>query len=119
MVVARSSCVFFSFIFLIGCASVGVNFSSGKMSSSQALYDKAQKLYQSEKYEEAKEYFHQFLSENPDEPLKTIAMYSLGYCYQMTGDIKEAKSLYHRVVTLGTGDSFWIEVARKRVEEME
>lgn len=110
--------IFNLLIFLVGCASGEIDLSSAKISS-QAIYDKAQKYYQTQKYDDAKEYFHEFLAENPDEPLKTIAMYYLGHCYQMTGDLKEAKSIYNRVVTNATGDEFWIGVARRRIAELE
>ena len=110
---------FVSIIFLVGCASLSLHPRLGSVSPAQSLYDKAQKLYQGQKYEAAQEYFHEFLAGNPDEPLRSIAMYYLGHCYQMMGDIKEAKSLYHRIVTNATGDEFWIGVARKRLEELE
>ena len=106
-------------ILIVGCAAGSDPLSPGTIPSSQSSYKNAQKYYQAQKYDDAKEYFHEFLAENPDEPLKSIAMYYLGHCYQMTGDIKEAKSIYHRVVTNATGDEFWIGVARRRLEDLE
>ena len=101
-----------------GCASTGIAPSvSGTASAS--VYEKGKKLYLAKNYDAAKEYFHDFLAQSPEEPLKTIAMYQLGFCYQMTGDLKEARAFYHRIVTEGTGDEFWIGVTRRRLEEME
>ena len=111
-----------TFIFIlflcVGCASTETA-PSFSTPSATAVYDKGKKLYQAQKYDAAKEYLHDFLSQSPSEPLKTIAMYQLGFCYQMIGDLKEARALYHRIVTEATGDEFWIGLARKRVAEME
>ena len=112
----------FVFVFILflcaGCASTEI-VPSLSAPSATAVYGKGKKLYQAQKYDAAKEYLHDFLSQTPSEPLKTIAMYQLGFCYQMTGDLKEARAFYHRIVTEATGDEFWIGVARKRITEME
>ena len=110
---------FVSILFLCaGCASTE-NTSSVSGPASASVYEKGKKLYLAKNYDAAKEYFHDFLAQSPEEPLKTIAMYQLGFCYQMTGDLKEARAFYHRIVTEGTGDEFWIGLTHRRIDEME
>ncbi len=84
------------------------------------VYNKAVRLYEKGKWDQAKEFFHQYLAEYSDSPLYVTCLYYLGYCYQQLGDTQEAISIYHKVMDEAQGgDAFWGEMAETRTKELE
>ena len=82
-------------------------------------YNKAVRLYENKHWDAAKEYFHEYLAEYSDTPLYVTCLYYLAYCYQQLGNNQQANLLYHRVIDRAQGgDSFWGDMAQKRIEEM-
>jgi outer membrane protein assembly factor BamD (BamD/ComL family) len=82
-------------------------------------YNKAVRLYEAKRWEEAEEYFHQYLAEYSDTPLYVTCLYYLAYCYQQSGDKEQAVLLYHKVIDQAKGgDAFWADMAQKRIEEV-
>ena len=83
------------------------------------IYNKAVRLYEKERWDAAKELFHQYLAEYSDSPLYITCLYYLGYCYQQLGNVPEAVSIYHKVMAEAHGgDAFWGEMAEKRIMEI-
>ena len=81
-------------------------------------YNKAVRLYETKRWDEAKDYFHQYLAEYSDTPLYVTCLYYLAYCYQQLGDKNQAVLLYHKVIDQAReGDAFWADMAQKRIEE--
>ncbi len=84
------------------------------------VYNKAVRLYEKGRWDQAKEFFHQYLAEYSDSPLYVTCLYYLGYCYQQLGDTREAISIYHKVMDEAQGgDAFWGEMAETRTKELE
>jgi outer membrane protein assembly factor BamD (BamD/ComL family) len=84
------------------------------------MYNKAVRLYEKGKWDQAREFFHQYLAEYSDSPLYVTCLYYLGYCYQRLGDAQEAISIYHKVMDEAQGgDAFWGEMAETRTKELE
>ena len=83
------------------------------------VYNRAVRLYEKGNWDQAKEYFHQYLAEYSDTPLYITCLYYLGYCYQQLGNVPEAVSIYHKVIDEAhEGDAFWGEMAEHRIMEM-
>ncbi len=84
------------------------------------MYAKAMHLYEKRKWAAAKEYFHRYLAEYSDSSLYITSLYSLAYCYQQLKDLKEALSIYHKVVEEARGDdAFWAQMAQKRIASLQ
>jgi len=83
------------------------------------LYNQALGEYQAGRYAEAGQLLQQYIRENPKSLLYNVALYYLGHCSQMLGDIKEAKVLYSRVIDLSGDDDFWSDQAMKRIRQIE
>ncbi len=84
------------------------------------VYNRAVRLYEKGKWNQAREFFHQYLAEYSDSPLYVTSLYYLGYCYQQLGDTREAISIYHKVMDEAHGgDAFWGEMAENRTKELE
>ena len=83
------------------------------------VYNKAVRLYEKEKWSQAKELFHEYLAEYSDSPLYITCLYYLGFCYQRLNNPRESMSIYHKVMDEAKdGDAFWGEMAEKRIEEL-
>ena len=111
------SCFFVVCFFLLvsaaGCVTTSNSAAAGSM-----LYQKAERLYRAGHYSAAKEYFHEYIANYPDEDLYEVSLYYLGHCYQKLEDKKEALSLYNRVIHKYSDDDFWVQAAKKRIEEI-
>ena len=84
------------------------------------VYNKAVRLYEKGRWDQAKELFHQYLAEYSDSPLYVTSLYYLGYCYEQLGNMREAISIYHKVMDEAQGeDAFWGEMAETRTKELE
>ena len=84
------------------------------------VYNRAVRLYEKGSWDQAKEYFHQYLAEYSDTPLYVTCLYYLGYCYQQLGNVPEAASIYHKVIDEAHAeDAFWGEMAEHRIMEMD
>ena len=84
------------------------------------VYNKAVRLYEKGRWDQARELFHQYLAEYSDSPLYVTSLYYLGYCYEQLGDTQEAVSIYHKVMDEAQGgDAFWGEMAENRTKELE
>ena len=116
----RKSCL--SRLFLLFCLSFCSNvWSDDEGSSAPAIdtYNKAVKLYEAQHWDDAKEYFHEYLAEYSDTPLYVTCLYYLAYCYQQLGNHDQAILLYHKVIDKAqAGDAFWADMAQKRIEEI-
>ena len=109
--------ILFLFIFalsLTGCAT-----SNPYKNESSALYDKALRQYNVGRYEEAKEYFHEYIANFPESNLYPVALYYLGHCYQQLEDYKQALLIYHKVISQADEGDFWAESARWRVQQIK
>ena len=107
--------VFMVLALATGCAATP---DGNRSLAGSALYHKAERLYQAGHYKKAKEYFHAYIANHPDSDLYKVALYYLGHCYQMSGNNKEALSLYNRVIGKYSDDDFWVRAAKKRIEEI-
>jgi TolA-binding protein len=108
-------------MFVSGCGSTS-NYlipSAAESSGSVALYDRAQALYKQEKYAEAKELFHQYINEYPESHLYKVSLYYLAYCHQQLNEHNEAMSLYAKIVEKYEADDFWVDLAKKRMEQVK
>ena len=84
------------------------------------VYNKAVRLYEKGKWDQAREFFHQYLAEYSDSSLYVTSLYYLGYCYEQLGNTQEAVSIYHKVMDEAKGgDAFWGEMAENRTKEQE
>jgi len=84
------------------------------------VYNKAVRLYEKGRWDQAREFFHQYLAEYSEGPLYVTSLYYLGYCYQQLGNTQEAISIYHKVMDEAQGeDAFWGEMAESRTKELE
>jgi len=86
--------------------------------SASEVYNRAFEKYQARHWAEARELFHQYIEFYPDSVLYKMALYYLGHCHQMLGDLKEARVLYSRVVDTYGDDDFWGAQAMKRLNQI-
>ena len=94
-------------------------FADGRSAPAADVYNKAVQFYEKARWDQAKEYFHQYLAEYSDTPLYVTCLYYLGYCYQQLGNMPEAASIYHKVIDEARGgDGFWGEMAEHRLQEL-
>jgi TolA-binding protein len=97
-----------------GCASTP----DAHEGSASVLYDRGVALVNKGRYQQAREVFHEYISEYEDTHLYPVSLYYLGYCYQKLNDPQQALSIYHKVIDIST-DDFWTQMARKRIDEIE
>lgn len=82
-------------------------------------YNKAVRLYESQNWDAAKDYFHEYLAEYSDTPLYVTCLYYLAFCYQKLGNKEQAVILYHKVIDQAQGpDAFWADMAQNRIQEI-
>lgn len=65
------------------------------------LSDRGYEKLASGKYREAKEYFHEALSINPENP---FALINLGVVFEKEGAYPEAVEMYQKVISTGTAE---------------
>lgn len=87
--------------------------------SPSQLYDRALGFYQSGQYAKARDLFHEYVGQFPESRIFRIALYYLGYCYQMLGEDKDALALYNRVVSTYGDEDFWGEQAMARIQQIK
>ena len=106
-----------SALVICGCVSIDKDFSLQPPQAS-VLYQRAYNEYQSHHWQEASIYFHQYLREYPATDLTRVAIYYLGHCEEKLGNSKDALHLYNTILTKFPEDDFWVEAAKKRIEEI-
>lgn len=112
--------MFSSLTFLSGCVALEVaDEERSQFKTPAALYDRALFYYDHGQYEKAKIFFHQYIAQYPDSLLFKVALYYLGHCYQMSGDEKEATTLYNRVLHRWGEDDTWGEMSLKRLHQIK
>ena len=99
--------------FFTGCAAI----QDAPTGSASQLYYKGLRLFNKGRYADAKEIFHEYISDNAGTHLYPVSMYYLGYCYQKLDDRAQARLIYHKVIDENEGD-FWAQMAKTRLEEM-
>jgi outer membrane protein assembly factor BamD (BamD/ComL family) len=80
-------------------------------------YDRAQRLYERGRYDDAEGYFLQVVLNYSESSLVEVAMYYLGRCYQKKGEYEKAISTYQDFINKYP-DSTWTESAKKEIEEI-
>jgi len=107
------------FFWLIFCPNSWSDDASSSAPPALDTYNKAVRFYEDKHWDEAKDFFHQYLAEYSDTPLYVTCLYYLAYCYQQLGDKGQAILLYHKVIDQAQGgDAFWSDMAQKRIDEM-
>lgn len=106
----------FSLPTFIGCATKGIYYSKTK--DFVRIYNKAERLYKQKRYDKAKDYFQQLITENPESPLVEPSVYYLAECYKKEGKYQRAISFYQAVITKNQSD-IWVSLAKKGIEEIK
>lgn len=105
-----------------GCSTSGVMYEkpipqTGIIGATD-MYNKAQEYYEAEKYEMAKEFFHQYINNYANTELYRVSLYYLGHCHQMLGQDQEAVRLYNKIIQEYPSTDFWVERAQKRLAQL-
>ncbi len=98
---------------LIGCVAI----QEAPVDNASQLYHKGLRSFDKGHYEDAKEVFHEYISNYPNTHLFPVSMYYLGYCYQKLDDRAQARLIYHKVIDENE-DVFWSQMAKTRLGEM-
>lgn len=110
---------------LVACSGSGIVYESpgsaemGGIVGATDLYNKAQKFYEDGKYPSAKEAFHEYINNYPETELYKVALYYLGHTHQMLKEKAEAHRLYTRVVEEFPASDFWVERAKRRLDQLK
>ena len=100
-------------VVLTGCATV----QDAPADAASEVYYKGLRFFNKGRYAEAKEFFHEYISENAGTHLYPVSLYYLGYCYQKLTDQAQARLIYHKVIDENE-DDFWAQMAKTRLGEM-
>lgn len=131
MKISKTSSLLFSVLMvsvllLSGCKTMG-GFSSSDIPTptedyalmgASATYDKAQNLYELGRFEEAVEYFHQYNENYPDSHLYRVSLYYLAHSYQELEQYEQAKTLYNQIIADFEEGDFWVQQAKRRLEQI-
>jgi len=77
-----------------------------QLSPADALFSKAEKLYQAESYEESLNAYNEYLSGFPDGPLADASLMKTGAIYTELGDYAKARDSYKRLLVQYPDSSF-------------
>lgn len=80
-------------------------------------YRRAREYYERGQFEQAKEFFEQFIAGHHGHALQEIALYYLGSCFQETDDYTKALSTYQRLID-EYREGFWVELARQEMKSI-
>lgn len=110
---------------LVACSGSGVVYESpgpaemGGIVGATDLYNRAQRYYEDGKYEMAKESFHEYINNYPETELYKVALYYLGHSHHMLNENADAHRLYTRVIEEFPANDFWVERAKRRIDQLK
>jgi len=104
-------------LFLVGCASTGSYTYSG--STIETPYSKASDAYYKSNYEEAIEYFNQYIDESEeDDVLMDMALFNLANSYKGIGNKDKAIETYEKVIDKFK-EGYWVDSAKEEIEKLK
>jgi tetratricopeptide (TPR) repeat protein len=81
-------------------------------------YNRAQRLYDRGRYEEAREHYQEYMSNNPDSTLNEVVLYYIAKCYEGVGDSEGAKNSYNKLIDKYK-EGYWVEQAKEKLRSLK
>lgn len=100
-----------------GCATSGYRLFEPK-SKVIKTYNEAKRLYDQKRYDDAREYFQQFITNHPESPLVEASMYFLGDCYKQKEEFQKAMATYQNLINKYRS-GFWADLAKEEIKQIK
>jgi ABC-type branched-subunit amino acid transport system substrate-binding protein len=110
-------CIFLSAVFLVwACAPKPVTTPEPyQITSEDALFSNAEKLFEAKSYPEALELYNEYLQQYPDKPLAAAALMKIGIIHALQADYAGARTAFRNILSTYPGSPF---VPDAMVEEL-
>jgi ABC-type branched-subunit amino acid transport system substrate-binding protein len=82
-------------LFLLSCVP---KMAPVRLDPADALFSRAEKMFQAESYQEALDAYSEYLETFPDRPLADAALMKIGSVYAIFGDYEKARNAYERLI---------------------